>query len=481
MARKRPNIILIDTDQQRADTIRYGGSDWMITPHLDELAKDGVLFSNAFCAGATCMSSRASFYTGLYPHTTGIVRFQRYTGAQNWTHRLREAGYRTVSIGKTHIAGGRHGYDERIAEQGNKYSPDYKDGDGTVKRRARWVDDLAKAGFEPPLKIHESWPGDFWENLAAIEWPLPEELHPDRWMGDQAVEWIGDYEPGDEPLFLHIGLLGPHDLYDPPKRYIDLYDDADIPMPEVTEAELAGMPDELHETARRGAEITNITGIRKDRATPERIRRMRKHYFANVTLIDETVGRIVQALKDKGLYDDAVIVFTSDHGDHLFDHDLYYKGELYDTIVNIPLIVRAPGVSEPGRRVNDLTCHLDVAQTILACAGVDATDLEGMSLQPVLAEGAPHARRYVYAEEGASALRRAPDMLAMIRSDTHKLVYFSGGRTGQLFDLASDPGETINLWDRPEYAEVRHELTARLLDWLYRSLSRHADCYASAR
>jgi arylsulfatase A-like enzyme len=299
-------------------------------------------------------------------------------------------------------------------------------------------------------------------------------------VGDRALAWL-DRHAGAQPFYLHVGFLSPHDLYDPPKRFIDMYDDADIPMPAVSERERAGIPSELFAETRRDETRHGITVIKASHATPERVRRMRKHYYASITMVDEKVGQILDKVKDRGLEDNTIVVYTSDHGDHLFDHGLYYKGELYDTIVNVPLMIRAPGVQRPGRRVMDLASHLDVVQYILEKAGVEATDLDGMSLAPVIERGERHGRRYVYAEEGTSGLRPEPDLLAMIRSETHKLVYFSGGESGQLYDLRDDPGETVNLWGVEAHRDVQAELTARLLDWLYSDIFKHRDLFIDAR
>jgi arylsulfatase A-like enzyme len=208
---------------------------------------------------------------------------------------------------------------------------------------------------------------------------------------------------------------------------------------------------------------------------------MRKHYYALCTLVDEQVGRIVAKLKDKGLYDDTIIIFTSDHGDNLFDHGLYYKGELYDTLTHIPLMIKSPEAVEPGRIVHDLVSHVDVAQYILEKAGVDSEDLDGISLAPVVESDAKHTRVYAFAEEGASGLRPEPDLIAMIRSETHKLVYFVGSENGQLFDLVDDPKETRNLWNKQEYSDIQAKLTRDLLDWLYGNLFKHRDLFVEAR
>ena len=297
-------------------------------------------------------------------------------------------------------------------------------------------------------------------------------------MADRALEWLDTWD-GRAPLYLHLGFLSPLDLYDPPQRFLDLYDD-DIPMPQVTAEERVGIPDELFAQHRRLEAAHGATVIKPSRATPERIRRMRKHYYASVTMIDEKIGQLVDKLKEKGLYDAAVVIFTSDHGDHLFDHDLIYKGELYDTIVRVPLMVKAPGVTPQFRR-EDLVSHMDVVQYILDMAGADGEGLHGVSLRTAVEEGSEHPNRYVFAEEGATGLRPEPELLTMIRSRTHKLVHFSGNRSGQLFDLVADPGETRNLWGDPAHSQVQAQLTADLLDWLSSDLHRRRDVLADAR
>jgi arylsulfatase A-like enzyme len=470
----RPNIIFVSAEQQRGDTLHCLGAEWMRTPNLDYLASQSAVFQRAFSCAATCISSRAAYYTGLYPHNTGIFAFYPSSVRLHWLNRLGESGYHCTSIGKTHLPA--TGFDEKIGEQGNKYQR-MRQG-----KPSEWHQAVLDAGYKPPLDLHETTP-DWYDNLGAIEWPLPEELHPDIWVGDRTLEWLDDYEThtGGKPFYLHVGFLSPHDLYDPPKRFIDLYDDETIPMPEVSEKETAGIPPELFAETKRDETRHGITVIHASRATPERIRRMRKHYYASITMVDEKLGQILDKIKALGLWENTIVIYTSDHGDHLFDHGLYYKGELYDTIVNIPLVICAPETRQAGRRVMDLVSHVDVAQYVLEKAGIEAKDLDGTSLVPTVERGERHPRQYVYAEEGTSGLRPEPDLLAMIRSDDYKLVYFSQSESGQLFDLRADPGETRNLWGQEAYRAVRSELTHALLDWLYSNTFKHRDLFVGAR
>jgi arylsulfatase len=473
----QPNIILISTDQQRADTIAALGHEHMITPHLDALAGEGVAFSNAFACAATCMSSRCAFYTGHYPHTTGVMGFDAWTGRQNWTHLLRAAGYHCANIGKTHIHGPHHGFHERIADQRNKAQPDYTD---TETRPSDWANELRAAGFEPPTGLHTTVP-DYDRYLTALPWSFPDEWHYDTWMGRKAVEYIQSWDPSGPPRFLHIGFLGPHEPYDPPQRYIDMYRDRDIPMPHFGPAARTGLPDNLFASRRTyDSSEPNISAIRTVFVNEESVRRMRTHYCANVTQIDESIGRIVAALKARGLYDDAVVIFTSDHGDHLLDHDLVYKGDLFDEVVNVPLIVKPAGGGSGVTR-GALVSQLDVARYMLAEAGVEAGDLSGRNLRPLLDGTATAIRDYVYAQEGCTCLRPEPEVLTMIRSLEWKYVAFPDPTHGLLFDLANDPGETRNLWDDPAARDQRGRMAEALAAWQGRSRWRCRNLFAAAR
>jgi len=148
---KRPNIIFISVEQQRGDTLNCNGADWMVTPNQDTLAKDGVLFRNNFCCAATCVSSTSAFYHALSPHMTGIYGFYRSTGSMHWTNRLSQSGYHCVSVGKTHLPQG--GFDERIAEQGNKYQQFQSAG-----QRNEWYWAIKAAIYEPPFDLHDTDP-----------------------------------------------------------------------------------------------------------------------------------------------------------------------------------------------------------------------------------------------------------------------------------------------------------------------------------
>jgi len=200
-------------------------------------------------------------------------------------------------------------------------------------------------------------------------------------------------------------------------------------------------------------------------------------------MIDEKIGGIIEALEQKGLLENAVIVFTSDHGDHLGDHGLVYKGNMYDAVVRIPLIVWSPSRYAGGRTIGQVVQQMDIAPVLLEWAGCTVPEsMEAISLAPLLTgEAENYERTYVFAEEGTSSLRSAPDVLTMIRNQEWKLVHFTDRSYGQLFDLRSDPYELNNLWDAPQHEPVKRRLLDDLLGWLINIRYRNRNLYASLR
>ena len=189
---------------------------------------------------------------------------------------------------------------------------------------------------------------------------------------------------------------------------------------------------------------------------------MKRHYFAKITTVDEQIGRVLASLEARGWLEDSLLIFCSDHGEMLGDHGLAYKWLMYDPIVHVPLIIRHPGSKEKPVEVTDLVSLMDLGPTILEAAGVEIpTYLEGRSLLPYL-HGEPVApRAFVFCEDNYQVMMRSP---------THKLVYYIGQEAGELYDLAADPHELENLWDRPAHAALKNELRTRLLEWLAASV-----------
>ena len=477
MTDSRPNIILIITDQQRYDTINALGFPYMETPALDRLVHEGVTFTNCHITAPSCAPSRASLFTGTYPHTTGI-----YKNADRWTHAwvedLAESGYYCVNVGKMHTYPYHTplGFHERyVVENKDRYLEErwYFD---------EWDKALRARGLVKQQREFYRQRDDYRERLGAFEWELPEETHSDFFVGDLATWWIETKPKPEQPVFLQIGFPGPHPPYDPVPRYAEPYLEKDLPIQEVTEEELAGQPPPFLAMRRHNREVDHDSVVHQLDPDPAARHRQRAYYLANVTMIDEKVGQILQALDQQGYLDNAVVIFTSDHGDALGDHGHSQKWTMYDVITRMPLIVWSPTRFPGGRRLDDLCSLMDIGPAILELAGITPPDwMEAESLLPAL-EGRDWAGRdVVFAEHSRDGILQETDFMTMVRTQDWKLVHFLDEPFGQLFDLQNDPDEIHNLWDDPEHVEKKRELLDVLREWRIRSGYRTRDWAKDSR
>jgi len=477
MPDRRPNIVLIITDQQRYDTIRALGFPYVDTPHLDRLTAEGTAFTNCFVSAASCAPARASLFTGYYPHTTGI-----YKNADLWRHSwvelLADAGYHCVNVGKMHTYPFETplGFHERfVVENKDRYLEGRYFFD-------RWDLALQAQGLVKQQRELYRQRDDYHQRLGAFTWDLPEHTHSDFFVGDLATWWV-EHKPLTQPLFLQIGFPGPHPPYDPVPRYLEPYADRDIPLPTITQDELDAQPTAQKELRAHNTRIDHDSIVWTLDPTPEQLHRLRAHYLANVTMIDEKVGQILNALNERGYLENAVVIFTSDHGDCLGDHGHIQKWTMYDVITRVPLIVWAPGRFPGGKRVEGLYQQQDLAPTIMELAGLPVPETwETVSLLPALAgEPDAKAREYVYAEQARDGILTHTEMMTMVRSREWKMVHYLGQPDGELYHLAEDPGEHRNLWADPAHTARRAELLDALRDWLMRSNLRTGDLAAPWR
>ncbi len=455
MSDERPNFLFILTDQQRWDTIGALGYDHMHTPHLDSLAESGVAFTQAYCPGVTCVPSRAAMFTGRYPHNTGCYTFHPWAHHRNLVHELRNAGYWCVNIGKMHLIpqstdGGFH--ERTIVE--NPTNTMVEDG----KADDDWGRFLSFHGQTRPNHRQKTDP-EWDRKFQCVPWHLEERYHSDVFTGDSAVSWIRNYADGKQPFFLEVGLPGPHEPWDPPQRLVDLYAEDVGPLPPSIGEDLSGKPPQHAKHREFMANAPGEARIQMQSATEDDVRKMRQHYFGNISLVDEQIGKILAALEERGLSENTVIVMSSDHGEMLGEHGMAYKWLFYDPIVHVPLIVVDPRNPErAGQRCNDLVSLIDLAPTFLDYAGASIPDrMEGQSLRRA-AEGAAYpAREVVYAED---------NYVIMARWRDRKLVYYLGQEEGEYYRLDEDPWEMKNLWNDPGAREEIQKGKATILEWM---------------
>ncbi|WP_370440794.1 sulfatase [Kineococcus halophytocola] len=449
------------TDQQRFDTIAALGHDHVDTPHLDRLVREGTAFTNCYVTSPSCAPSRASLFSGLFPHTTGVLRNDE-PWHHSWVERFADAGYHCVNVGKMHT----YPYEASVGFH-ERHVVENKDRD--TPRLPFYLDTWDKAlwarGVRKPSRVTYAEREDYADRLGAFEWEPPADLHADTFVGDLAAMWLQRWR-GTGPFFLQVGFPGPHPPYDPTPQALDAYRDRDVPMPSRTAHDVATLPSALRDLRRQHLDVDHDAVVHLPDPTDEQARRQRRHYLANVTMIDEQVGALRAALEARGVLEDTVIVFTSDHGDALGDHGLSQKWSMYEGSVHVPCLVWGPGRVAPGQVLDGLTSHFDLAPTLLELAGLPVPGwMEARSLVPAL-RGEPYAgREHVFSEHARDRILSGTALMTMVRRDRFKLVEYLDPDEGQLFDLEADPGELQNLWDDPGHRQRRTDLLGAIARW----------------
>ena len=456
---RRPrNVVIIKTDQQRSDTIAALGNPHMITPNLDRLVKESVTFTKAYCCAATCVASRAAFYTGMFAHNTGCYAFDEWSHHRSWLDEIKDAGYHTAAIGKVHHIPGTAmmGFKERI------YTENFPEMRGGFDDYANY---LKAEGQESPCKVLTQ-DGKWLEKCCADAFPLEEKYHVDQYVGRMATRWIEDYE-GTDPFLLHIGFQGPHDPFDPPQRFLDLYADRDVPVPHFDKGGLEARPPQyarFMEASRNPnkfhlAPPYGVWAVDLQDKDEEDLKRMRRHYYAKITGIDEQVGKILDALEAQNLLEDTLLIFTSDHGENLGDHELMYKWLMTEQALNVPFLVRLPRTMRGGTLDHGLCTQMDVGPTVLTALGLEV---------PQRLDGKSNWKRWTDDDRGEVPARVycEDNYMTMVREGNRKLIMYAGQEFEEYFDLKSDPWEEHNRAADPECQQELLEMKAATLDWL---------------
>jgi arylsulfatase A-like enzyme len=297
-----------------------------------------------------------------------------------------------------------------------------------------------------------TFPG-YEEHLGAVISPLPEELHIDAFIGDSAVKWIE--EQTAEPFFGWVSFNSPHDPYDPPADLAELYREAPIP-------EVVGTAEELQHKPAYQSKILDFYNDNLLYCTDYRnlsgpsIRKIREHYLSTVTLVDRQIEKIYTALEARGLLESTLVVFSSDHGDHLGDHGLPFKETFYESSLMVPLIVSGPGVAE-GERCSAQVNWLDLHATFLSLAGIEVPDhVQGRDLSELFIEPQIQNPDPYFQVAFSELLGRA-----MVRTDRYKLVLCDDG-DGELYDLQEQPLEVHNHFRDPSFRDIKEDLSGRL-------------------
>ena len=450
VAQQRPHIILLMADQHRFDALGCMGNEAVHTPNLDALASDGTTFMHAYSSTPSSTPARAGLLTGLSPWHHGMLGYGRVGGEYRFEmpRMLRQLGYYTFGVGKMHWfpQHALHGFHATlIDESGRVESPDF------ISDYRLWFQ-LHAPGQDPDKT------GIGWNDLRAGTYQLPENLHPTAWTGETACELIRNYDD-ERPLFLKVSFARPHSPYDPPQRFIDLYEGQEIPAPYA--GDWAGAHAALLEPT------PQATRKPYGNYGDEYARNSRRHYYANVTFVDEEIGKVIAALREKGMYDNALIVYVSDHGDMLGDHYHWRKTYPYEGSTHVPYIVKWPasyGFGK-GQRIDAPVELRDLLPTFLEMAGGTVPqDMDGQSLLTLMKGKRDAWRQYIDLEH---ATCYSPDNYWCALTDG-KIKYIWRFHTGEeeLFDLEKDPHELKNVVNEETYQPRLLKLRAAMVKHL---------------
>ncbi len=479
MTHSQPNIVFIMADQLAAGMLNCYGGGVDSTPTLDRLAAEGSRFDRCYATHPICAPNRATILTGRSACVHGIVTNNYTLSADNTTYAqvLQAHGYRTGGFGKFHqtpmhtpvpVSLSYLGFDESTVTEDPKWP---------------WLDWVAREHpehYEAALSMCWDWPTHpsdprkedraearrkHLQPLADAEaWPLmhpsplPPEVHDTTYITELGLDFMQRHLQShpEEPFFCHISYVDPHDPYDPPEPYASMFSPDDMPDPLPAEWLEGDYPtlEQAHQ---------EFPGFHEVYDRPEVMRRLRALYHGSLRFIDDQIARVVTFLRDTGLWENTILVFTTDHGDMLGDHALITKGvKPYDTGIRVPLIVAGAGIANVN--TDRLTCTLDFYPSFCDWAGVPdeaRPPLEGRSFVATSAgEHDPAPWHEILVSYGG--------VQTVVSSDGWRLTRFADDERGQLFHLIDDPAEQLNLYDDPAYLVVRQ----RLLEQLVRALGR---------
>src|SRR5215831_1974759 len=513
------NFLLIMTDQQRADHLRCYGNTVLATPNLDRIAAGGVRFERFYVANPVCMPNRATLMTGRLPSNHGV----RHNGlplhprSNTFVHLLRNAGYRTALVGKSHLqnmgtapgallktpsawpvrqplAPGWHEslLPEASAPTDYELIPRWRDqGHVDIPRPYYGFDDVfLTIGHGDKVWGHyQQWLAARHPQFTSLRGPhnalpagcalhipqawrtrVPEELYPTAYITEQAVHYLEQHAAAKSqaPFFLFCSFPDPHHPFVPPGHYFDLYKPNDIPLPSAWGNAHEHTPPHMQALMK---ELGTPEAVRHSPAafavTAEETREAIALTYGMISMIDDGVGRILDTLERLGLTENTVVLFTSDNADLMGDQQIMLKGPYhFQGLIRVPMLINVPGLTT-GTVTRTLGCTVDLAQTVLHLAGLEPYNgIQGHSLAPLLTDPTATIHEQVFIEDDGQRALKGTDLpirLRTLMTPEWRLTYYDGFAFGELYNLVDDPLEHRNLWNVPEAQGRRAVLSEQLL------------------
>jgi arylsulfatase A-like enzyme len=480
-AEHHPNILFLVCDEYRHDCLGVEGHPIVKTPNFDKLANDGVRLRQAYVAAPVCSPSRATLFTGRYPQVHGVTtnNMAFAPGEVVLPELLRKQGYTTGIVGKLHLQDHAAWFDyDQIDTEGS--SAEYR---AFLAAKGKSIKGSANsAAVEGSLFKKDQTP------LRVGTSVLPEELFPETWEADQAINFIHQQKGKDKPFFLYVSMLKPHSEFVVPAPFDKIYPGKELLAPASFQPNIKlpsnfttnsdddggkanakdeGAPaDKDAKTAGKGAKDGKRAARREGGpGSPERtfisdpdiLKEATGHYYGAVTMVDKQMGRVLAAIDESGLRDDTIVVFTSDHGNMLGEHNRMFKGVMYESSARVPMLYRGPGI-KAGKVSEEVLDNSTVMPTLLDLAGFAIPKgVQGQSIAPLLRGDAPGPGvAYSYLSD------------KMVRKGDWKLIIpLNHSRGGpELYNVVKDPNEQNNQYGKPEAAGVQKELTDLMNAWI---------------
>ncbi len=512
---KKPNFILIMTDQQRADHLSCYGNSILHTPNIDSFADEGTCFDRCFVANPICAPNRASILTGRMPSAHGV----RSNGiplskdARTFVEELKNDGYATALFGKAHfqnitgldrefIPDGVEGLMDEQKHIREAFRRDMYDDSYQSENQIRWREDpdfriktpyygfdhvdlaimhgdLAGGDYEhwltekcgDPKKLRGAENARDSDYVVPQGWrtSIPEEYHTTTFVAEKTLDYLSRHEreSSSQPFFLQVSFPDPHHPFTPPGKYWDMYNPDDIPLPPSFGKGDTPILNNMRESRETGTDFRQgqVPFAVSESETREAIALT----YGMIKMIDDQVGRILAHLKETGQIDNTVLIFASDHGDLMGDHGILLKGPLhYQGAIRVPLIWLDPDDRRP-QRSDAIVSSIDIAASILHRAGIQPYyGMQGRQL-PDLWDKDASGRDEVLIEDDRERIYLNFDRPQRIRTMVtarYRMTVFRPMQYGELFDLWEDPDENVNLWNDPAVSEIQQELAKRMLNLL---------------
>lgn len=466
------NIFMVLCDELRADALGYMGNHTISTPNIDLLAQDSVIFEQSYCNSPMCVPSRVSLATGRHALSHGAVDnlLRPFDDEVSLYQLLKQNGYHTANFGKWHanIEPERFGLDinhtlENDTDEIERSISCFGIADPDVRKQTQYK----KNDGDISLIMSGTRPSDKDQTL-------------DTYVTKRYLQHIEEMKGNGQPIFARLSILDPHTPYLPSEPYASMYPPDKLDMPHSMSDDLTDKPAlQRYFKHVRGFKQFNEADYRKSKAA----------YYGLVSHVDERIGLFIDYLKQNDLYDDSLIIFTSDHGSMLGEHGFVEKwGYMYDPVIHTPLLIKMPNNQFAGSRKTSFVESIDLLPTLLDILSLPIPDkVQGKSMLPYMREESTQHKERVFAQYYCGSLQNRPAL--MVRDEQWKLTSYPEGHQleeflpqdhplkmsdffdgeevlGELYDLKQDPEERVNLFHHPDYSEIKQRYLCELDMWL---------------